>query len=67
LQLSRGAIVGTVLTKYDAKAAGYGYGYGHGYGYGYGYGAQADPRGLSIGHAGDRTPPPQLTDAHGSA
>ena len=68
LQLSRGAVVGVALTKYDAKAAGYGYGYGYGYGHGYGYGgAQATPRGLSIGHSGEDKSQPQLTDAHGSA
>lgn len=66
LQLARGSVVGTVLTKYDAKTAGYGYGYGHGYGYGYGYGHQTAPRGLSIGDVRDQNPPPQLTDAHGS-
>ena len=27
LQLSRGSLLGAVMTKYDAKAAGYGYGY----------------------------------------
>src|SRR5262249_31593854 len=49
LQLSRGSIIGAVLTKYDAKAAGYGYGYDrYGYGYHYGYGAVAYPRGLSL-------------------
>jgi succinoglycan biosynthesis transport protein ExoP len=37
LRLSHGALLGVVLTKYDAKAAGYGYGYGYGYGHGYGY------------------------------
>ena len=37
LQYSRGTIIGAVLTKYDAKNAGYGYGYGYGSdGYGYG-------------------------------
>ena len=34
---ARGNVIGTVLTKYDAKRAGYGYAYGYGYG-GYGYG-----------------------------
>ena len=72
LQLSRGSIVGAVLTKYDAKSAGYGYGYGygygHGYGYGYGYGgAQAAPSGLSIRHSGDNNSRPRLTDVHGNA
>ena len=36
LQFGRGPVIGTVLTKFDAKAAGYGYGYGYGDGYGYG-------------------------------
>jgi Mrp family chromosome partitioning ATPase len=37
LRYARGNVIGTVLTKYDAKRAGYGYGYGYGYGaYGYG-------------------------------
>ena len=35
LRYARGNVIGTVLTKYDAKRAGYGYGYGYG-GYGYG-------------------------------
>jgi capsular exopolysaccharide synthesis family protein len=56
LQFGCAALIGTVLTKFDAKAAGYGYGYGYGYGEGYGYG-----RG---GEASQRTPvasdrPPQ--------
>lgn len=48
LQLSRGALIGAVLTKFDAKQAGYGYGYGYGnygYGYGYGHGRQEVPDG----------------------
>ena len=69
LQLSRGSVVGAVLTKYDAKAAGYGYGYGygHGYGYGYGYGGAQAPSGLSIRNSGDNNSRPQLTDVHGNA
>lgn len=43
MQSVRGALLGTVITKFDAKAASYGYGYGHGYGYGYGYGKNSDP------------------------
>jgi capsular exopolysaccharide synthesis family protein len=39
LQLSRCNLIGTVLTKFDTKAAGYGYGYGYGYGTHYGYGS----------------------------
>jgi len=66
LQLSRGSVIGAVLTGYDAK--GMGYGYGAGYGYGYGYGAEASPRGLAISHAHDKQPQPrQLTDAHENA
>lgn len=37
LQLSRGALIGAVLTKFDAKQAAYGYGYGYGYGDEYSY------------------------------
>jgi capsular exopolysaccharide synthesis family protein len=43
LRYARANVIGTVLTKYDAKRAGYGYGYGYG-GYGYGpAGRQAMP------------------------
>jgi len=42
LRYARGNVIGTVLTKYDARRAGYGYGYGYG-GYGYGPGPQAVP------------------------
>jgi succinoglycan biosynthesis transport protein ExoP len=31
LQFARGAVIGTLLTRYDAKVATYGYGYGYGY------------------------------------
>jgi polysaccharide biosynthesis transport protein len=37
LQYARATVIGTVLTKYDARSAGYGYGDGYGYGYGYGH------------------------------
>jgi capsular exopolysaccharide synthesis family protein len=37
LQAARARVVGTVLTKYDARTAGYGYGYGYSYSY-YSYG-----------------------------
>jgi capsular exopolysaccharide synthesis family protein len=42
LQFGRAFVIGTVLTKFDAAAAGYGYGYGYGNSYGYGYGSDAD-------------------------
>ncbi len=32
LELARAPVIGAVLTKFDAKSAGYGYGYGYGYG-----------------------------------
>jgi len=42
LQFARGNVIGTVLTRYEAKNESYAYGYGYGYGYGgyggYGYG-----------------------------
>jgi len=47
LGMARGAVIGTIVTKFDPKSAGYGYGvgatygYGSGYGYGYGYGGHA--------------------------
>lgn len=40
LEFSKSPIIGNVLTKFDAKSAGYGYGYGYGYGnYSYTYGS----------------------------
>lgn len=40
LEFSKSPIIGNVLTKFDAKTAGYGYGYGYGYGnYSYSYGS----------------------------
>jgi capsular exopolysaccharide synthesis family protein len=65
LQQSRGSIIGAVLTKYDAKSAGYGYGYGYGQGYGYGHQAHGAPRGLSIAVTGKREAELQITHAHG--
>ena len=38
LQMARSPVIGTILTKYEAKMGSYGYGYGYSYGYGYGYG-----------------------------
>src|SRR5262249_11390093 len=63
LQLSRGSLIGAVLTKYDAKVGGYDYAYGYGYQYGYGYGAGAEPRGLSVQPVADGKPQAQLTNA----
>jgi len=41
LSISRSRVVGSVLTRFDAKSAGYGYGYGYGYSYSTSYGSQA--------------------------
>ena len=38
LLLARAPVIGTVVTKFDAKSAGYGYGYGYSYDYAYSYG-----------------------------
>ncbi len=41
LEFSKTPIIGSVLTKFDSKHAGYGYGYGYGYGsYTYDYGSK---------------------------
>jgi capsular exopolysaccharide synthesis family protein len=60
LEFSKSPIIGTVLTKFDAKNAGYGYGYGYGYGsYTYSYGTSTltshgdDPKPL-LGPGGER-------------
>ncbi len=41
LQLARVTVVGSVLTKFHAKAVGYAYAYSHRYGYGYSYESEA--------------------------
>lgn len=44
LEVSNGQVIGTVLTRFDARSAGYGYGYGYGYGsYQYSYGQTPPP------------------------
>ncbi|MCO5054662.1 polysaccharide biosynthesis tyrosine autokinase [Thermomonas sp.] len=40
LYAARARLVGALLSRYDAKTAGYGYGYGYGYSYDYGQGAR---------------------------
>lgn len=42
LELARAPLIGTLLTKYDAKDSGYGYGYGYGSDYQYGRPADVD-------------------------
>jgi capsular exopolysaccharide synthesis family protein len=63
LQLARGNVVGAVLTKFDAKSAGYGYGYGYGHEYSYG----SAPRGLSIAGFGAKKDQPSLPHLRGNA
>jgi capsular exopolysaccharide synthesis family protein len=52
LQLARITLIGAVLTKFDARSAGYGYGYGLQYGYGYGYGSHPYSSGQSVARSG---------------
>jgi capsular exopolysaccharide synthesis family protein len=57
IDFSKGNLIGTVLTKFDAKSAGYGYGSGYaygGYGYGYGYGRNDKVRPPLTDHSADR-------------
>jgi succinoglycan biosynthesis transport protein ExoP len=62
LQLSRGQVVGAVLTKYNTKIPGYGHDYAYGYSGGHGrYGPDAAPRGLSVRASGGEQQ--QLTHA----
>jgi polysaccharide biosynthesis transport protein len=58
LQLARANIVGAVLTKFDARNAGYGYGYGYNYNYSYGQ-RSAVPVGVqdATGNAGQLRAP----------
>ena len=58
LELSRAPLIGTLLTKYDAKNSGYGYGYGYGYGSDYQYGRPADD---------NDNPQPAIADHYKSA
>jgi polysaccharide biosynthesis transport protein len=48
LEISKCPLIGSVITKFDARKAGYGYGYG----YSYGYGADAFSYGRSVSNAG---------------
>jgi succinoglycan biosynthesis transport protein ExoP len=53
LQFSRASLIGTVITRFDARSSyGYGYGYGYGgHGYGDGYGAGYGSRGRGADQA----------------
>jgi succinoglycan biosynthesis transport protein ExoP len=65
LQLSRGHVIGAVLSSYDAKAVGYGADYA--YGYDYHYRSQTQPSGLSIGGVIRSLARPQHSDVHENA
>lgn len=54
-QMARAPLIGTLVTKFDAKSQSYGYGYGYGYGAGYGYGYQ---------YGGQRVRPPAQIKSH---
>ncbi|HVX35939.1 MAG TPA: polysaccharide biosynthesis tyrosine autokinase [Hyphomicrobium sp.] len=49
LDIAKSPLIGSVITRFDARRAGYGYGgYGYGYGYGFAYGDQAFSYGKSV-------------------
>jgi Mrp family chromosome partitioning ATPase len=49
LNIAKSPLIGSVVTRFDAKRAGYGYGqYAYGYGYGFSYGQQAYGRDRTI-------------------
>jgi Mrp family chromosome partitioning ATPase len=52
LEIAKTPLIGSVVTKFDAKAAGYGYGYG----YSYTYGPDAFSYGKSLPGAGEHAP-----------
>lgn len=56
LEMARNPVIGAVLTKFDAEAAGYGYGYG------YGYGADSYTYGQPLDQENDERQP-RLTNA----
>lgn len=61
LDVAKSPIIGSVVTRFDAKRAGYGYGrygYGNGYGYGFAYGEHAFSYGKSVPRLD--TPPPMM-------
>lgn len=66
LQFARGTLIGTVLTKYDHRIAGYGYGYGHSYGAGYNYSyGSAHSYGRPVGT--DKAAAPAVSSTSGAA
>jgi polysaccharide biosynthesis transport protein len=65
LQLARITLVGAVLTKFDARSAGYGYGYGLQYGYGYGYGAHPYSSRPSVARSGAKRDRERLSGPSG--
>lgn len=51
LNIAKSPLIGSVVTRFDVKRAGYGYGrYAYGYGYGFTYGQQAYAHDRSIPH-----------------
>jgi capsular exopolysaccharide synthesis family protein len=67
LQFSRASLIGTVITRFDARSTfGYGYGYGYGgYGYGYGHDDGGHATEPSIAAAGEHRPKLTRTQAEG--
>ncbi len=59
LDVAKSPLIGSVVTRFDVKRAGYGYGrYGYGYGYGFSYGEHAFSYGKSVPRF--ETPPPMV-------
>jgi polysaccharide biosynthesis transport protein len=65
LQAARAPVIGTVLTKFDARRVGYGYGYGYGYGGGYGYGNGSGSAATAAAPAAASVPPALASAAVG--
>ena len=61
LQLARSPVIGVVMTKFDARSAGYGYGYGYGYGDSYAYGQSPSGPALIATGTSDTAKPRQMT------
>jgi len=68
LNIAKSPLIGSVVTRFDAKRAGYGYGrYGYGYAYGYGYGLSYGEQAFSRAKKAPRLDPQLETAANSEA
>jgi capsular exopolysaccharide synthesis family protein len=68
LNIAKSPLIGSVVTRFDAKRAGYGYGrYGYGYAYGYGYGLTYGEQAFSRAKKAPRLDPQLETAANSEA